>query len=66
MWVRFPQLPTEYYDGLLLHKISKSIGRLLKNDDCTSSTLSGRYARLCVEKPMDEHVLQNIQVGNHK
>ncbi|XP_075096552.1 uncharacterized protein LOC142174621 [Nicotiana tabacum] len=48
VWIRLPQLPTEFYDGKILKKISNAIGRLLKIDVCTSTTLRGRYARLCV------------------
>lgn len=49
VWVRLPQLPTEYYDGNLLKRIGNSLGTLLKIDACTSSTLRGRYARLCIQ-----------------
>ncbi|XP_019227688.1 PREDICTED: uncharacterized protein LOC109208978 [Nicotiana attenuata] len=65
IWVRLPQLPTEFYDGLILKKIGNSIGKLLKIDACTSSTLRGRYARLCVELPLDQPVQQSILVGSH-
>ncbi|KAH0781570.1 hypothetical protein KY290_001168 [Solanum tuberosum] len=66
IWVRLPQLPTEFYDGILLRRIGNSIGKLLKIDACTSSTLHGRYARLCVQIPMEEPVTISIQIGNHK
>ncbi|KAG5615924.1 hypothetical protein H5410_015748 [Solanum commersonii] len=42
VWVRLPQLPIEFYDGILLKEIENSIGKLLKIDSYTSSTLRGR------------------------
>ncbi|MCD9646635.1 hypothetical protein HAX54_036645 [Datura stramonium] len=35
-------------------------------DACTSATLRGRYARLCVQVPLDEPVTVSIQIENHK
>lgn len=29
VWVRLPQLPTEFYDGQILQRVGKSIGKLL-------------------------------------
>ncbi|PHU24593.1 hypothetical protein BC332_09700 [Capsicum chinense] len=65
VWVRLPQLPTEFYDSQLLKKIGNAIGKLLKIDACTSSALRGRYARLCVQIPMEEPVVSSIQIGSH-
>ncbi|XP_070005350.1 uncharacterized protein At4g02000-like [Nicotiana sylvestris] len=65
IWVRLPQLSTEFYDGLILRKIGNSIGKLLKIDACTSSTLRGRYVRLCVELPLDQPVQQCILIGSY-
>lgn len=65
VWVRLPHLPTEYYDGALVHRIGNSIGTLLKIDACTSSTLRGRYARLCVQVFFDTPLQNWNQIGNH-
>ncbi|KAH0669569.1 hypothetical protein KY285_023730 [Solanum tuberosum] len=65
VWIRLPQLPTKFYDGSLVQKIGGAIGKLLKVDACTSATLKGRYARLCVEVPMDVPVINKIQIGSH-
>ncbi|XP_019251301.1 PREDICTED: uncharacterized protein LOC109230234 [Nicotiana attenuata] len=64
IWVRLPQLPTEFYDGIILSRIGNSIGKLLKVDACTSATLRGRYARLCVELPLDQPVQNFILIGD--
>ncbi|XP_070004053.1 uncharacterized protein [Nicotiana sylvestris] len=53
VWIRLHQLPMEFYDGKILEKIGNAIGRLLKIDTCTSTTLRGRYARICVEIPLE-------------
>lgn len=65
VWVRLPQLPTEFYDEIILQKIGNSIGKLLKVDACTSATLRGRYARLCVELPLENPVQPCILIGSH-
>ncbi|XP_019245220.1 PREDICTED: uncharacterized protein LOC109225082 [Nicotiana attenuata] len=66
VWVRLPQLPTEFYDGRILAKLSNAIGRLLKIDTCTSTTLRGRYARICVEIPLEIPIQPFLFVGDHK
>ncbi|XP_070042758.1 uncharacterized protein [Nicotiana tomentosiformis] len=66
IWVRLPQLPTEFYDKIILTRIGNSIGKLLKVDVCTSATLRGRYARLCLKLPLEQPVQNHILVGHHK
>ncbi|XP_070005255.1 uncharacterized protein [Nicotiana sylvestris] len=66
VWVRLPQLPTEFNDGKILEKIGNAIGRLLKIDVCISTTLRGRYARLCVELPLEIPVQPFLYIGQHK
>ncbi|XP_019238685.1 PREDICTED: uncharacterized protein LOC109218756 [Nicotiana attenuata] len=65
VWIRLPQLPTKFYDGIILTKIGNYIGKLLKVDACTSATLRGRYARLCVELPLNKPVQTSILIGQH-
>lgn len=59
-------MPTEFYDGKILEKIGNAIGLLLKIDICTSTTLRGRYARICVEIPLEIPVQPFLYVGHHK
>ncbi|XP_019252852.1 PREDICTED: uncharacterized protein LOC109231663 [Nicotiana attenuata] len=47
IWVRLSELPTEFYDVMILTKVGNTIGRLLKVDACTSAARRGRYARIC-------------------
>lgn len=49
IWVRLHSLPIEFYDKTILEKIGRRIGCLLKIDACTTSSLKGRYARICVQ-----------------
>ncbi|PHT86206.1 hypothetical protein T459_08312 [Capsicum annuum] len=55
----------EFYDKSILEKIGKKIGHLLKIDTRISSTLRGRYARICVQIPMDTPVRTTISIGDH-
>lgn len=65
--MRLPHLPAKFYETILLKKIGNTIRKLLlKVDACTSSTLRGHYARLCVQIPPYEPVLRSIQIGKHK
>ncbi|XP_019231502.1 PREDICTED: uncharacterized protein LOC109212329 [Nicotiana attenuata] len=66
VWIRLPHLPTEFYDSKFLEKIGNAIGRLLKIDVCTSATLRGCYARICVEIPLDIPVQPFLYIGLHK
>lgn len=66
VWIRLPQLPTKFYDYTILQKIGNKIEKLFRIDACTSSTLRGRYARLCVEVPMNVLVKPFIYIGNYK
>ena len=49
MWVRFPRLPIEFYDTVVLKKIGFSIGPMLCIDSHTIANARGRYARLYVK-----------------
>lgn len=62
IWVRLPHPPTEFYDGQVLAKVGKSIGKLLKIDACKSATLRGWYVRICIQVPMDMPVKDSIVI----
>lgn len=64
VWIILPQLQQNYtIYGIILQKIGNMVGRLLKIDACTSATLRGCYARLCVELPLDQ---PDILIGSHR
>ncbi|XP_047264712.1 uncharacterized protein LOC124896885 [Capsicum annuum] len=65
IWIRLPQMPTEFYDLGILERIAKMLGTLVKIDACTSSTLRGRYVRICVQIPPEMPLLTSILIGNN-
>ncbi|XP_070014183.1 uncharacterized protein [Nicotiana sylvestris] len=66
IWIRLPQLPTEFYDQDILEKVGRKLGKLLKIDQCTSSTLRGRYARICIQLPLETLVETSVIIRDHK
>lgn len=66
IWIRLPELPTEFYDHQILARVGKILGKLMKIDICTSQALTGRYAWMCVEIPLETPVKKAIYIGNHK
>ncbi|XP_019266876.1 PREDICTED: uncharacterized protein LOC109244270 [Nicotiana attenuata] len=66
IWIRLPQLPTEFYDKDILEKVGRKVGKLLNIDQFTSSTLRGRYARICIQVPLKTPVETSVIIGDHK
>ncbi|XP_028111147.1 uncharacterized protein LOC114309572 [Camellia sinensis] len=54
VWVRFPELPIEYYQEKVLFAIAKSIGKPLKIDWTTAMATRGKFARVCVEMDLSQ------------
>lgn len=46
--------------------VGRKIGELVKIDAYTSSTLRVRYARICVQIPMEAQLKTSIIIGSHK
>ncbi|KAF3630938.1 hypothetical protein FXO37_28261 [Capsicum annuum] len=63
--VQLLQLHTGYYNKGISEKVGRKIGAFLKIDTCTSSTLRGRYARICIKILMNEPVKSSITIGRH-
>lgn len=66
IWIRLPQSPTEFYSKFILEKIRMKLGKLLKIDSCTSTTLRGKYTRLCIQVPLKVLVTTQVAIDNHK
>ncbi|XP_028080031.1 uncharacterized protein LOC114281677 [Camellia sinensis] len=49
LWVRFPELPIEYYQDKVLYAIAKSIGKPLKIDWTIAMATRGKFSWICVE-----------------
>lgn len=66
VWVRFPELPVELYDKILLQKMGAKIGTLLKIDVQTENNVKGRFARLCVQVDLSKPLTAWVKVGKHR
>ncbi|KAF3682671.1 hypothetical protein FXO37_02221 [Capsicum annuum] len=66
IWARLHELPTEFYNVNVLHKVGAMIGKLLKIDTCTLTTSRGRYACLCVQVSLEQPLLHHLYIGSHK
>ncbi|GMP90397.1 hypothetical protein CsSME_00041550 [Camellia sinensis var. sinensis] len=65
IWVRFPNLPIEYYDEKVLYHISKALGKPLKIDINTAMTARGKYARVCIEIDLRKPLISHITIGRY-
>ena len=66
VWVRFPELPIEFYDATVLIQIGSAIGHVLRIDSFTSSGIRGSYARLCIQVNLDKPLINTMEVGRLK
>lgn len=62
IWVRFPNMPMEYYDPVWLLGIGKKIGTPLRVDVSTASADRGRYARICVEIDLSKPLFSKFRL----
>lgn len=62
VWVRFSQLPIEYYDAKMLTFIGNRIGKTVKVDKTTLQQVRGKYARVCVEVDLGEPLLAMFEL----
>lgn len=63
VWVRFDELPLEYYDEEVLTDMAKLIGKPIKMDHNTAMATRGKYARFCVELNLRNPLLAKIHLG---
>ncbi|CAL5414966.1 unnamed protein product [Camellia sinensis] len=54
VWVRFPELPIEYFQDKVLYTIAKQLGRPLKLDLTTAMATRGKFARVCIEMDLNK------------
>ncbi|XP_060202508.1 uncharacterized protein LOC132630947 [Lycium barbarum] len=66
IWVHLPELPSEFYNPDILQKEGLKIGTLLKVDPCTSASSREKYARICVQVPMEQPLKTHVFIGLHK
>ena len=63
VWVRFPELPIEFYDLEVLKEIGSAIGPVLRIDSYTATGSRGSYARLCIQIDLAKPLINSIRIG---
>uniref|UniRef100_A0A803M5D4 DUF4283 domain-containing protein n=1 Tax=Chenopodium quinoa TaxID=63459 RepID=A0A803M5D4_CHEQI len=64
VWIRFPELPVEYYDKEALFDIAKLAGNPLRVDYATDHLTRARYARVFLDIDLSIPLVTNVWVGN--
>lgn len=62
VWVRFPDLPVEYFDYNFLMRIGSLIGEPKNIDEATSLVSRGRFARMCIEVDITKPLLSKYKL----
>ncbi|XP_031097111.1 uncharacterized protein LOC116001370 [Ipomoea triloba] len=57
VWIRFPDMPVEYFEEEFLMKIGRDIGRPIKIDTTTSLVSKAKFARMCIEMDITKPLL---------
>lgn len=65
VWIILPPLPTKFYDTTILEQVGNRVGKILKIDTYTPSTIRGRYGRIRVQVPLDIPVKTKVIIGTH-
>nr|POE84935.1 uncharacterized protein CFP56_64328 [Quercus suber] len=60
VWIRFPELPIEFYALCVLKEIGNAIGPVLWIDSNTAAGARGRYARICVQIDLNKPLVRQI------
>ncbi|KAL0000751.1 hypothetical protein SO802_014532 [Lithocarpus litseifolius] len=66
VWVRFLELPIEYYDMEILKQIGKSVGHVLRIDTHTATETKERYARLCIQVDINKPLITSVVLGGRE
>ncbi|XP_028057099.1 uncharacterized protein LOC114261089 [Camellia sinensis] len=63
VWVRFSELPIEYFQEKVLYTIARQIGTPLKINLTTAMAIRGRFARVCVEVDLRKPLCPRFLLG---
>ena len=63
VWIRFPELPIEFYDSSILREIGSAIGPVLRIDSYTAMGTRASYARLYVQVNLTKSLITAVRVG---
>lgn len=58
VWIRFPEVPIEFFEESVLLQMGNLVGRAVKVDDTTMEVSRGRFARVCVEIDLSKKFLE--------
>ncbi|CAN1837966.1 hypothetical protein LINPERHAP1_LOCUS35277 [Linum perenne] len=61
-WVRFSELPLEYYSDGGLFSLAACVGKPLQIDSQTLLATRGKFARVCVELNLDEPLMPVVGI----
>lgn len=62
VWVRFPDLPIEFYDYEFLMRLGEKIGEPKNIDEETSLVSRGKFARMCVEIDITKPLISKFKL----
>lgn len=62
VWMRFPEIPIEFFQEHFLLQMRSLVGRTIKVDPTTLSTIQGKFARVCVEVDFRELLVPLVSV----
>ncbi|KAL7230600.1 hypothetical protein ACSBR2_008965 [Camellia fascicularis] len=63
VWVKFPELPIEYFQEKVLYTIARQLGKPLKIDLTTAMATRGKYARVCIEMDLNKPLCPRFLLG---
>ena len=63
VWIRFPELPIEFYDSSVLREIGGAIRPILRIDSYTAMGTRASYARFCVQVDLTKPLITAVRVG---
>ncbi|CAN1152198.1 hypothetical protein LINPERHAP2_LOCUS18593 [Linum perenne] len=61
-WIRFSELPLEYYSEGPLFQLAACVGKPLRIDTQTTLATRGKFARVCVELNLDEPLMPVVGI----
>ncbi|OMO81305.1 reverse transcriptase [Corchorus capsularis] len=63
-WIRFPELPVEFYDERFLLALGNTVGKEIKVDRNTHFASRGKFARVCVEVDLTKPLVPKVYVDD--
>lgn len=66
VWVKFYNLPLNYYNESSLHRLGSLLGTVLRVDEFTLDLMHHVYARVCIELDVTQELVDKLWVGTSK